>query len=58
MVEGDPGTKLLAGYVPGFTGAHSQAATSDELQENLREVLLMLLEDGEPKLEAEVVGTL
>jgi hypothetical protein len=29
----------------------------DELRENLREVLLMLLEDGEPKLEAEFVGT-
>jgi hypothetical protein len=29
----------------------------DELQINLREVVAMLLEDGEPQLEAEFVGT-
>ena len=29
----------------------------DELQTNLREVVAMLLEDGEPKLEGEFVGT-
>lgn len=45
------------GYVPGFPGAHSQAASLDELQANLGEVIAMLLEDGEPQLEAEFVGT-
>jgi predicted RNase H-like HicB family nuclease len=45
------------GYVPGFPGAHSQAESLDELQANLREVIAMLLEDGEPRLEAEFVGT-
>ena len=49
-------TGLYVGYVPGFPGAHSQAETLDELQKNLREVIEMLLEDGEPKLEAEFVG--
>jgi predicted RNase H-like HicB family nuclease len=44
-------------YVPGFPGAHSQAESLDELQANLREVIAMLLEDGEPRLEAEFVGT-
>ncbi|MEO0936311.1 MAG: type II toxin-antitoxin system HicB family antitoxin, partial [Cyanobacteria bacterium J06641_2] len=29
----------------GFPGAHSQGETLDELQENLREVIEMLLED-------------
>jgi len=29
----------------------------DELQKNLQEVLEMLLEDGEPEMEAEFVGT-
>lgn len=29
----------------------------DELRENLREVIAMLLEDGPPKLESEFVGT-
>ena len=50
-------TKLFVGYIPGFPGAHSQGATIDELNLNLKEVVEMLLEDGEPKLEAEFVGT-
>ena len=57
VVERDADTGLLVGYVPGFPGAHSQAESLDELRENLREVIAMLLEDGEPKLEAEFVGT-
>jgi len=40
-----------------FPGAHSQGETLDELRVNLREVIAMLLEDGEPLLEAEFVGT-
>ena len=32
-------------------------ASLEELRENLREVVSMLLEDGEPKLETEFVGT-
>jgi len=57
VVERDPVTGLLVGYVPGFPGAHSQAETQEELNDNLREVISMLLEDGEPQLEAEFVGT-
>jgi predicted RNase H-like HicB family nuclease len=57
VVERDPATGLLVGYVPGFPGAHTQAETLDELQVNLREVVEMLLEDGEPRIEAEFVGT-
>ena len=57
VVERDPVTGRLIGYVPGFPGAHSQAESLDELNVNLREVVAMLLEDGEPKLEAEFVGT-
>jgi len=57
VVERCVETGLLVGYVPGFPGAHTQAETLDELNENLREVIEMLLEDGEPKLEAEFVGT-
>ena len=49
--------RLLSVYVPGFPGAHSQADSLDELHANLREVIAMLLEDGEPPLEAEFVGT-
>jgi predicted RNase H-like HicB family nuclease len=57
VIERDPDTALYVGYVPGFPGAHSQGETLDELKENLREVIAMLLEDGEPPLEGEFVGT-
>ena len=56
IVQRDPDTGLYVGYVPGFPGAHSQAATLDELNRNLKEVIALLLEDGEPQLEAEFVG--
>jgi predicted RNase H-like HicB family nuclease len=56
VIERDPETGLYVGYVPGFPGAHSQGETLDELNENLREVLSMLLEDGEPDLESELIG--
>ena len=57
IIERCPDTGLLVGYVPGFPGAHSQGETVDELASNLAEVVHMLLEDGEPKLESEFVGT-
>ena len=57
VVERDPETALLIGSVPGFPGAHSQAESLDELHANMREVIAMLLEDGEPTLEGEFVGT-
>jgi predicted RNase H-like HicB family nuclease len=57
VVERDVDTGLLVGYVPGFPGAHSQGATMEELQANLREVIEMLLEEGPPALEGEFVGT-
>ena len=57
VVERCPETQLYVGYVPGFPGAHSQGATLDELNRSLREVLEMLLEDGEPRLETQFVGT-
>ena len=56
VVERDPDTELYVGYVPGWPGAHSQGATLDELRTNLQEVLKMLLEDGEPRLESEFIG--
>lgn len=57
VIEKCPDTNLYVGFVPGFPGAHSQGRSLDELNANLREVIDMLLEDGEPKLEAEFVGT-
>jgi predicted RNase H-like HicB family nuclease len=45
-VEWDPETKLYVGIVPTITGAHTQAATLDELQKNLKEVLELCLEEN------------
>jgi len=56
VIERCPSTGLLVGYVPGFPGAHSQGETFEELQANLLEVIEMLLEDGEPQLEADFVS--
>ncbi len=57
VIERCPNTGLYVGHVPGFPGAHSQGETIDILNQNLREVIEMLLEDGEPRMEAEFVGT-
>ena len=57
VIEQCPDTGMYVGYVPGFPGAHSQAASLDELNANLKEVIEMLLEEGEPKLDAQFVGT-
>ena len=57
VVERSPETGLYVGFVPGFPGAHTQAESLDELNANLREVVAMLLEDGEPNVEAQFVGT-
>jgi predicted RNase H-like HicB family nuclease len=57
VVQQCPETGLYVGYVPGFPGAHSQAGSLDELNRNLQEVIEMLLEDGEPNMEAQFVGT-
>jgi predicted RNase H-like HicB family nuclease len=45
-VEWDPETNLYVGIVPGIPGAHTQAASLDELRENLKEVLELCREEG------------
>lgn len=57
IVERCKDTDLFVGYVPGLPGAHSQASTLDELARNMKEVIELLLEDGEPQIESEFVGT-
>ena len=56
VIERCPQTGLYVGFIPGFPGAHTQAASLDELQANLKEVLELLLEDGDPLIESEFVG--
>jgi predicted RNase H-like HicB family nuclease len=44
-IERDPETGLYVAVVPGIPGAHTQGKTLDELQENLKEVLELCLEE-------------
>ena len=46
VVEHCPDTDLYVGYVPGFPGAHSQGETLEELNDNLKEVIAMILDTG------------
>ena len=43
-IEQDSDTRLHVGAVPGLPGAHTQAATLDELRSNLPEVVALCLE--------------
>ena len=44
-VEWDPESRLQVGIIPGIPGAHTQAASLDELRVNLKEVLQLCLEE-------------
>ena len=46
VVERCKETGLYVGYLPDFTGAHSQGKTLNELNKNLQEVIALLLENG------------
>jgi predicted RNase H-like HicB family nuclease len=46
IVERCTDTGLYVGLVHGFSGAHTQAESLDELNQNLKEVIEMLLEDA------------
>jgi predicted RNase H-like HicB family nuclease len=51
-VEWDPETGQYVGTVPGIRGAHTQGMTLDELRDNLKEVLVLVLEEeGEEGME-------
>ena len=50
-VEWDQETKLYVGVIPGIPGAHTQAASLDELQTNLKEVLELCLEEWDGDLD-------
>lgn len=50
-IEWDAETSLYVGIVPGVPGAHTQGATLDELQANLKEVLELCLEEYKDAIE-------
>lgn len=44
-IERDPETGLYIGMVPSLPGAHTQAASLDDLQANLKEVVELCFEE-------------
>jgi len=44
IIQKDKESGLYGGIIPSITGAHTMAATLDELQEQLQEVLELCLE--------------
>jgi len=57
IIEKCHDTNLFVGYIPGIPGAHTQAATMEELANNLKEVLELLSEDINFKMESNFIGT-
>ena len=57
-VEWDSDTSLYVGIVPGIPGAHTQAASLDERQKNLKEVLELALEEYKGPRAGERISTL
>jgi len=53
-IEKDIESGLYVAIVPGIPGAHTQAETLDELQNNLKEVLELCLEEMEPDAKQEL----
>ena len=51
-----PETHLYLAFVPGFPGAYTQAESLDELCSNLRDVIVLLLENGGTRINSEFVG--
>ncbi|MBW2704388.1 MAG: type II toxin-antitoxin system HicB family antitoxin [Deltaproteobacteria bacterium] len=55
-IERDLETGLYVATVPGLSGAHTQAASLDELQKNLEEVLALILENMDERGEVVEIG--
>jgi predicted RNase H-like HicB family nuclease len=47
---------MYLAFVPGFPGAFTQAESLDELCSNLRDVIVLLLENGGTRVHSEFVG--
>jgi predicted RNase H-like HicB family nuclease len=48
IIEKDPESGMYVGLVPHLTGAHTYAATIDELQTRLAEVITLCFEEMVP----------
>jgi predicted RNase H-like HicB family nuclease len=56
-IERDEETGLYVGTIPGLVGGHSQGANLEELRENLREVIELILEEKEAQGDSVELGT-
>ncbi len=45
-IEYDPEVEMYVGIVPGMPGMHTQAETLDELHKNLKDVIMLCLEES------------
>lgn len=57
LIQKDSETGFYVGYVPGMIGAHSQGETINELKQNLKDAISLCIEEGEPIILDEFVGT-
>lgn len=59
IIEQDMPTGMYVAHVPDLPGAHTQAETLEELQDNLEEVVSLVLEDkrAAQKPDSHFVGT-
>lgn len=53
-IEKDSDSGMYIAIVPGIPGAHTQAATLDELQKNLKEVVELCLEEMDPEAKKQI----
>ena len=52
LIEYDTCTESYVGTVPGLPGAHTQGKSLDELQENLREVVQLVVDERKARGES------
>ncbi len=53
VIEWVEESKMYVATVPGLKGAHTQARTLDELEENVREVIELCVEEAESRRETD-----
>ena len=58
IIEQDTTTGFYVAYIPGLPGAHTQAETLEELKDNIKEVIELVLEESpKTKPESYFIGT-
>jgi len=53
VIEWDEESKMYVAFVPGLPGAHTQAASLDELKKNVQEVIELCVEEAKSRGETD-----